>query len=188
MPLQEWLADSAGEEVISWAERIHPEELERLNPDFLVSYNYRYILKEQILNRFPVHRAINLHISYLPWNRGSDPNFWSFFDRTPNGVTIHLLDPGVDTGPVLLQKRVDFDRDRETLSSSYQRLHSEIQTLFIENWDRIRTGSLPPRPQSPGGSLHLSREFKRVKDKIGEKIWEMPIPQLIELSRGLIDD
>ena len=51
-----------------------------------------------------VKTLINLHISYLPYNRGSYPNYWSFKENTPNGVSIHHIDDGIDTGPVLVQK------------------------------------------------------------------------------------
>src|SRR4051812_27787613 len=64
--------------------------------DFLVSYGYRHIIGADILAQFP-RRAVNLHISYLPWNRGSDPNLWSLLDGTPTGVTIHYLEAGIDT-------------------------------------------------------------------------------------------
>ena len=45
--------------------------------DFIVSYGYRHILSKNILDLLP-NKIINLHISYLPYNRGADPNFWSF--------------------------------------------------------------------------------------------------------------
>ena len=38
-----------------------------------------------------------MHISYLPFNRGAHPNYWSFKDNSPKGVTIHFIDNGIDT-------------------------------------------------------------------------------------------
>ena len=58
----------------------------------LVCHGYQHILRKPVLDRFP-GRAINLHISYLPWNWGAVPNLWSFLEDTPKGVTIHHLDP-----------------------------------------------------------------------------------------------
>ena len=40
--------------------------------------------------------------------QGAHPNFWSFYDNTPSGVTIHLIDAGIDTGDVLYQKKLIF--------------------------------------------------------------------------------
>lgn len=76
---------------------------------------------------------INLHISYLPGNRGAHPNFWSFYDETPSRVSIHLIDTGIDTGPILFQKYVDFNQDEKAFSQTYKKLVIEIEKLFIEN-------------------------------------------------------
>jgi len=76
-----------------------PSEID-FSADFIVSFGYRHILKEPIL-RSVARPIINIHISYLPWNRGADANFWSWFKHTPKGVSIHEIDAGIDTGPVL---------------------------------------------------------------------------------------
>ena len=47
--------------------------------DLIVSYGYRHILSSSFLT-FCNCPVVNLHISYLPFNRGAHPNFWSFFD------------------------------------------------------------------------------------------------------------
>jgi len=70
--------------------------------DFLVSYGYRTILQNDVLSLFP-YKAINLHISLLPFCRGAHPVFWSIVERQPLGVTIHQLDEGLDTGNILFQ-------------------------------------------------------------------------------------
>ena len=48
-------------------------------------------------------------MSYLPYNRGAHPNFWSFVNNTVKGVTIHEIDQGIDTGKIILQKSIKFD-------------------------------------------------------------------------------
>lgn len=55
---------------------------------------------------------MNLHISYLPWNKGADPNFWSCIDGTPAGVTLHHIDAGVDTGDIIAQALMSSARAR----------------------------------------------------------------------------
>ena len=45
-------------------------------------------------------------MSFLPYNRGSHPNFWSFIDDTPKGITIHEIDEGADTGNIVFQKKI----------------------------------------------------------------------------------
>lgn len=82
-PLLDWLRDR-GECVLQTAEEVSADRVKDRSFDFLVSYGYRHIIRQAVLDHFP-DRAVNLHISYLPWNRGADPNLWSFFDDTPKG-------------------------------------------------------------------------------------------------------
>ena len=179
-----WLTDVEGDEVITQLDKITPEHVDQVKPDFMVSYNYRYIIKEEVLNLLP-DRAINMHISLLPWNRGADPNFWSIVEGSPKGVTIHRLDKGVDTGEILVQTEVEFDFSKETLTSSYLLLHQEIQKLFKENWSRIKSNSVQSVPQSHTGSTHLHQEFLEIQHILGEEGWDIPVPLLIERCKDL---
>ena len=120
--------------------------------DFLISFGYRYIINKQILDSFQ-ERAINLHVSYLPWNKGADPNLWSFLEETPKGVTIHLLDEKIDNGKIICQKELEFNEE-ETLESSYNILQKEIVLLFKKNWKKIRDNNYIPKSQISGGSYH----------------------------------
>lgn len=158
-PLIPWLREQ-GEEVIQTAATLSAQAVAGQRFSFLVSYGYRHILRKDILDLFPC-RAINLHISYLPWNRGADPNFWSFIEDTPKGVTIHYIDEGVDTGDIIVQKKMEFGRDRETLATSYDKLQAAVQELFKQNWRQIKGGTCPRQQQAGEGSTHF------VKDKEG---------------------
>lgn len=147
-----------GEEVWVTDQKLAPGELEKEKAHTLVSYGYRFLLKPEVLGLFPPLHAINLHVSLLPWNRGADPNFWSFVEGTPQGVTIHALDSGMDTGEILVQREVRF-AETETLRSSYETLQKEIQSLFRENWKALREGLLPGKKQDLStGSTHRMRD------------------------------
>lgn len=176
-PLVEWFKNDKNEEVICSTNRITPEYLKEILPDMIISYNYRYIIKEDVLEYYDKW-IINLHTSYLPWNKGADPNLWSFLDDTPKGITIHLIDKGVDTGDILLQKRVYFDEEKETLLSSYKELHVEIQNLFKINWENIKTKHLVPKSQSEEGSMHYIKDFGKVRGILGEEGWDISITEL----------
>ncbi|MDR6394418.1 formyltransferase family protein [Herbaspirillum seropedicae] len=126
--------------------------------DFVVSYGYRHILKKEIIESSDAP-ILNLHISYLPWNRGAHPNFWSFFDCTPSGVTIHLIDDGVDTGPILYQRYVNFSKEQKTFAQTYKQLIVDIEDLFREHIEEIIEASYTPRPQRRHGSYHKSAEL-----------------------------
>ncbi len=124
--------------------------------DFIVSHGYRNIVPEYVCREFD-GRAINLHISYLPWNRGADPNLWSWVDGTPQGVTIHYIDSGLDTGDIIYQKLVPMI-DGETLSSSYHRLQNEMLHLFVSTWGNIANRICPRTPQFGEGSYHKTSD------------------------------
>ena len=82
-------------------------------------------------------QIFNLHISLLPYNREASPNFFSFIENTPKGVTIHQINEGLDMGPILAPKELFFDESKETFASGYEKLILEIQMLFKENWSSI---------------------------------------------------
>lgn len=161
------------------------DKLHAIAPDLVVSYCYRHILEAEIIQYMP-ERFINLHISLLPYNRGADPNVWSFLDDTPKGVTVHLIDAGIDTGPTLLQEAMSFDEAHETLAGSYWTLHEAIQDLFFRNWDAVLGNLIVPKAQSVMGTYHRSADFAGMKDRLlGAEGWQVTIKRLRDRYREL---
>ena len=105
------------------------------NFDTIISYGYRFKIDEKLIKKNK--NLINLHVSFLPFNRGAHPNFWSFIENTPSGVSIHKIDKGIDTGDIINQKLIDFDilknKKKLTFSYTYKKLINELENLFIEN-------------------------------------------------------
>jgi len=176
--LADWL-ESQGETVLYTEEKIDQEAAEKFNPDLVISYNYRYIVKGDLLS-IPKRGAINLHISYLPWNRGAHPNVWSFIDNTPKGVTIHYMDEGIDTGDILFQREVSIDETKETLKSSYGILQTEIQNLLKTHWLTIKSGELGPKAQIHSGTIHYRKDGVLFQKLIAERGWDIPINEFKE--------
>ena len=142
---------------VDWkSEPLHKPELFR-DYDWIISYGYRHIIPKSVLNSTN-NPIINLHISYLPYNRGAHPNYWSIIDNTPTGVTIHFMDEGIDTGPILVQKKCYFDIDH-TLRTSYSLLKSEIELLFYKNFDKIVSNEIKPRSQTGIGTFHQKKDL-----------------------------
>ncbi|HEX3978509.1 MAG TPA: formyltransferase family protein [Solirubrobacteraceae bacterium] len=164
-----------GETVSVTADLIDPRVVTAQRPDFLVSHGYRHIIRHDVLAA--AHdRTINLHISYLPWNRGADPNLWSWIEDTPKGVTIHFVDEHLDTGDIIAQRQVAFGSD-ETLGSSYARLQHEMLTLFTEQWPLIRAGRCERRPQRGTGSAHRVADRAAVEHLLVDG-WDTPVAAL----------
>lgn len=141
--------------------------------DLAVSFGYRHILKSSVLKSFK-RPVVNLHISYLPWNRGADPNLWSFLEKTPSGVSIHQINEGIDTGPIYAQAQVHQDLGTGTLASSYKKLVEEIEKLFFHNLPGILSQELQPKKQAPGGSFHKSQD-KQKYSKLLHSGWDTPL-------------
>jgi methionyl-tRNA formyltransferase len=182
-----WLENEAKEELIAYDKPIDLEFIKKLKPDFVISYNYRLIISKKIID-YMKGNIINLHISLLPWNKGAYPNVWSFLEDTPKGVTIHIIDEGVDTGSILIQKEVDINENIETLRSSYEKLHKEIQELFKKHWNNIKNKELNPKLQKLEGSMHYIKDFKRIEHLFGDNEWDISIIGLKKRYKKLIGD
>ena len=156
--LRELLVEK-GNDVTVYHDPITVDLIRDRKPEIVISFNYRHIVKEDVIDLLG-NRIINLHTSYLPWNKGASPNLWSFIEDTPRGVTIHRLEKGLDTGKIILQKELTFDEDVETLSSSYAKLSEEIVKLLVDNWEMIATGSYEPKDQIGKGSYHRTSDLK----------------------------
>ena len=147
-----------GDQLAIISEPIEANDKCLIDADYLISYRYQHIIKKDIIDRFP-NKIINLHISLLPWNRGADPNLWSFLEDTPKGVSIHYIDQGIDTGDILVQEEVFFNPSEETLSSTYDKLCHRIQELFMDSWDQIINNQIKPIKQNPQiGNYHKSKD------------------------------
>ncbi len=154
--------DSFYGNVIYKSDKLYLEYLIQNNIDYIVSYNYRHIIKRDIIEKYR-NRIVNLHISYLPYNRGADPNFWSIAEDTRKGVTIHYIDEGIDTGDILVQKEVEI-YDADTLRTSYQRLQTEVQYLFIQSFIDIERGYIKPKKQTGNGTFHWIKDKEKLID------------------------
>ena len=180
-----WLKKIAKEEAIVCDKSINVEFLKKIKPYFIISYNYRFIIKQEIIN-YMKSNIINLHISLLPWNKVAHPNIWSFLEDTPKGITIHLIDEGIDTGPILIQKEIYIDENTETLKSSYEKLHREIQELFKINWNDIKNKKLKLTQQDLGGNFHYAEDFKKIEHIISDKGWDTSIREFKNRYKKLI--
>lgn len=125
-----------------------------------VAAYFGYILSEELL-AIPMRGVVNVHPGLLPFNRGAFPNVWSILDRTPAGVTVHWMDRGVDTGPIIAQRPVTVEVV-DTGETLYRKLESEARDLFRETWPAIRAGTSASREQPEGGTVHRSGDVNAV--------------------------
>ena len=165
-----------GNSVFHTEEDILIEFIKNNNIEFLISFGYRRLIKSEILKHFKKN-AINLHISYLPWNKGADPNLWSFLDATPTGVSIHIINEKIDEGDILCQKYINFNAE-ETLESTYQKLNEKIIELFKFNWLKIINEKLDPIKQNNIGTYHKKSDKIKYSDLL-DNGWKTKISSIL---------
>lgn len=155
------------------------EHLRSLGLDLLVTAAFGQLLRPVILN-LPRLGCINVHASLLPHYRGAAPIPWALIHgEEETGVTTFLMDEGMDTGPILLQRRVEVGPEETAgeLEGKLARLGAE---LAVETVEKFWRGEIVPRPQPPGGTLapKVHREDGRIR-------WEWDAQRIHNLVRGL---
>lgn len=156
------------------------DEMKSLQPDFIVVVAYGQILSEEIL-AIPKYGCINLHASLLPKLRGAAPlNFALIEGHKESGATTMLMDKGLDTGDMLLVRKVPLDE-----KMNVKLLHDEISelggALLIETLEGIKDGKVTPVPQESEKSTYaplIHKDTQLIK-------WEETAKNIHNLVRGL---
>jgi len=158
-PVKEY-ALSAGLEVHQPAKIRTDEALALFNArefDAAVVVAYGRILPPSFL-RAPRRGCVNVHFSLLPKYRGAAPVNWAVVrGERETGVTTMLMDEGLDTGPVLLQRPTEIRR-AETAPQLLERLSHEGADLLAETLARFE--EIEPRAQR-GGDATLAPVLRR---------------------------
>lgn len=96
-----------------------PYSLQRIQafaPDLIVVANFSRILKPKLI-AIPSLGCINVHVSLLPKYRGPTPHYWVLRNgETTTGVTVHYVDPGIDSGDIILQREMTITPDDTELT------------------------------------------------------------------------
>ena len=161
--LFQWLREQ-GHETVLCSERFEAGWCSTQHFDLTVSYTYRYILKKEQIDALD-RNVVNLHNSYLPWNRGADPNIWSMLDGTPRGVSLHYVDERLDKGNIIAQKFV-IDSDDETFESSYNNLDRAAKELFKEAFRFYPYWQEMQKITVGTGNYHSVKDGAEIKKKI----------------------
>ena len=102
--------------------------LREVSPDVVINQS-QHIIKKQLLE-IPRLGVLNRHNALLPKNRGRLTPFWVVYNGDKEtGVTIHLVDEGIDSGPIVVQKR--FKVDRNDTFNSVARKNYEIASIAM---------------------------------------------------------
>lgn len=163
LPLFDWIRQG-GHETILFSDQLTQEWCDSHEIDLTVSYTYRHILSEKILKMLR-YNAVNLHNSFLPWNRGRDPNLWSIIEDVPRGVSLHYMEPDLDKGAIIAQRLVPL-LPGDTLKSSYDALDLAARLQFQQAFQWYRYWPHMKKYPLDKGSYHSEKAGKFLHDVI----------------------
>ena len=146
----------------------------------ILSYGYKNIISKNIIKKLK-KPIINLHISYLPYNKGSHPNLWSFLEKTPSGVSIHEINSKIDSGPIIFRKLVKFNNKNLSFYETYNQLKEEIEKLFIKNIDKLINYKYSKPRQIKGGTIHYKKDLEVLKKNNIFNEWKQNISKTIKI-------
>jgi len=121
--------------------------LQNFQADVFVVVAYGRILPLELL-QIPPMGVVNIHPSLLPLYRGPSPVVTAILDsRTEVGVTVMLLDEGMDTGPILAQSAPIKLSGTEKGAELQDRLFKEGASMLPAVLEGLQDGSITPQPQ-----------------------------------------
>ena len=156
------------------------EKIKSINPDVICVVAYGKILPKEILE-IPKYGCINVHASLLPKYRGAAPIQWAVLNGDKEtGITTMYMDVGMDTGDMILTKKVQIG-ENETTGELWERLSKIGGNLLVETLNQIEKGIAPRIPQE--GEYTMAPMLEKEMSKID---WENKTAEEIKnLVRGL---
>jgi methionyl-tRNA formyltransferase len=154
-----------------------PGRLAAYGADVAVVVAFGQILPKAVLDA-PARGSINIHASLLPKYRGAAPIQWAIIrGETETGITTFQMDPGMDTGDVLLTRPTPISAD-ETAGELSERLSALGAEVIVETLDRL--DALTPRAQDSSAAT-LAPRLKKTDGVID---WTKSAREIVNLVRG----
>ena len=136
-------------------------KIESIRPDYILLIFWPHLLPVSLI-RIPSYGCVNLHIGYLPYNRGKNANVWPIIDQTPAGVSMHYIDNNIDSGDIISQTKVKV-HITDNGKSLYNRLVKSCLPLFRSTWKNLISKKIIRKKQKINhGSIHYSKDFKKL--------------------------
>ena len=112
-------------------EEILRDELDKHQVDLLVLAGYMRLVGKTLLEAYP-NKIVNIHPSLLPAFPGMNSIQRAFESGVKEtGITVHFVDSGIDTGPMIAQRVVKID-ESDTLESLEEKMHKVEHQLYVE--------------------------------------------------------
>jgi methionyl-tRNA formyltransferase len=151
-----------------------------IKPDTVVIIAYGQIIPRRLLD-IPRLGWMNLHGSLLPKYRGAAPIAWAIVNGEPKtGLTTMRLDPGLDTGPILMQREIEIGSD-DTAPELAKRMAELGAPLVADSLIKLNRGEITPNPQDSTQASFapiLTKEHGRID-------WSLTSGEIYNRIRGL---
>lgn len=155
------------------------QELAALEPDVIVVAAYGRILPPEVLE-IPRHGCLNIHPSLLPRYRGPSPVVSALLEaEETTGVTVMLVDEGMDSGPIVVQQSTEVGPE-ETAASLTSRLFRAGGDLLASTLPRWFAGDLVPIPQDES----LATFTQKITKQDGLADWNLTAVALHQRARA----
>jgi methionyl-tRNA formyltransferase len=155
-------------------------QLQAAAPDVIAVWSYSMLLPQAVL-AVPRLGAVNVHGGLLPDYRGGHVMQWALINgETQTGVTLHYMDAGIDTGPVIAEARFPIEADDDAV-----RVRSRLKTSGVDLlrrwWPQIAAGTAPRAPQDETRARYW--RMRTVED--GRIDWTMTNERICRVVRAL---
>lgn len=154
---------------LSWSHRTleDPRLVQRVRADVGL-HAAGAIYRRAFLDRFAIG-VLNAHIGLLPRYRGRSVMEWSLLHGDDTGITVFVIDEGIDTGPIVHRRRVPIPQDCRDVASAKAYLFSLDGELFREALELMSDPGFTPAPQDPAAGTR----FYRMSDLLTRHVSEL---------------
>ena len=157
------------------------QDLKRLDPDVIVVWSYPMILPPDVIE-VPREGTVNVHGGLLPEYRGGHVMQWAIINgESETGVALHYMDEGIDTGPVIAQRRFPIERDDDA-ATVREKLKEAGMALLKEWWPAISQGRAPREKQDEATAKY--HRLRTIDD--GLINWHASATEVCNLVRALV--
>lgn len=156
------------------------KKLREYRPDCIVVVAFGQILPKDILS-LPRYGCINLHASILPKYRGAAPINWALINgETKTGVTSMLMNEGMDTGDILIQREVEIT-EGDSAGTLHDRLSEIGSEVILETLDGLEKGTIKRVKQNESSATY-AQKIKKEDCLIN---WDEDAKKIVNRIRGL---
>lgn len=141
--------------------------IKSISPEFLLLLGTEIIRKNILV--LPSRGSVHCHHGFLPKYRGVSTAEWNLFYEDDVYITTHFVDPGIDTGDILLRKKIPLEK-----SDTIQTLRSKCRTvsadLIVETFNKLRNNEIQRTPQSKQDGKQFYSMHPFFKELVERKI------------------